>query len=285
MVVSLKEILDIAMKEKIAIGAFNIPNLESIRAIIGAAEEANEPVIINWAEGHGMFMEMEEAIHIMKFYGKRASVPVCFNLDHGSSFEVCTKAMHLGFTGVMIDASAKKFEENVAITKEVVHEAHALGVGVEAELGHILSHEKGITAETINKEDTYTHPQEAKEFAERTGVDALAIAFGTAHGLYLEKPVLDLNRITLCRQAKDMPYVMHGGSGLSKEEFQTAVRNGIRKINFYTYMALAGGKAVKDAMDAKKPGDNVFFHDIPGIATEGMKKIVKDAIQTFALQK
>lgn len=282
MIVSTIDILKIAEKKGIAIGAFNIPNLESIRAIIAAAEEAQEPVIINWAEGHGKFMCMEEAIYIMKYYGKKASVPVAFNLDHGSSYESCTKAINLGFTGVMIDASAKSFDENVAVTRDVVKEAHVMGVGVEAELGHILSHEKGITAETVNKEDTYTHPNDAKRFKELTDVDALAIAFGTAHGLYLEKPVLDLDRIALCRKAKKMPYVMHGGSGLTKEEFQTAVRNGIRKINFYTYMSLAGGDAVRDAL--KGQNGNVFFHDIPGIATEAMKNTVKDAILTFALK-
>jgi fructose-bisphosphate aldolase class II len=284
MLVSLQDILRLAQQKGIAIGAFNVTNMESIRAIIGAAEETKKPVILNWAEVHAPYISMEEAIDLMLFYGGRASVPVCLNLDHGSSFETCTKAMHLGFTGVMIDASSKPFDENVAITKDVVHEAHALGVGVEAELGHILSQEHGQTAETVNKDQTYTHPQEAKKFADLTGVDALAISFGTAHGLYLEKPVLDLNRITLCRQAKDMPYVMHGGSGLSKEEFQTAVRNGIRKINFYTYMSLAGGEAVKKAMDAKHPGDHIYFHDIPAIAVSAMQECVKTAILTFALE-
>jgi fructose-bisphosphate aldolase class II len=193
------------------------------------------------------------------------------------------KAMQLGFSGVMIDASAKSFQENITETQQVVKVAHAFHIGVEAELGHILAHEKGITADNINVEDTYTNPDLAKKFIEETKVDALAIAFGTAHGLYLKKPVLDLDRIVKIKAKKDIPYVMHGGSGLSKEEFQQAVKNGIRKINFYTYMSLAGGKAVKQAMDQTAKGDNVFFHDIPLIAESAMKEIVKNAILTFSL--
>ncbi len=284
MIVSLKDVLGYAQKQKIAIGAFNITNLESVRAIVAAAEDTQMPVIINWGDGHAKYISMEEAVYLMKYYAKKANVPVCMNLDHGLTFEECTQAMNLGYTGIMIDASSKPYEENVELTKEVVREAHALGIGVEGEIGHILSHEKGLTAETVDKEKTYTHPEEAKKFADQTGIDALAISFGTAHGLYLEKPVLDLGRIKLCVQAKDMPYVMHGGSGLSKEEFQTAVRNGIRKINFCTYMNVAGGEAVKNAMDNVKKDEPVLFFDIPEIGMEAMRSCVREAILTFALK-
>jgi len=220
----------------------------------------------------------------MLHFAKKAKVPVCVNFDHGSSLERCMIAIKNGYTSVMIDSSAKGYEENVAETKAVVRAAHAVNVGVEAELGHILSHEKGITDSNINKNDEYTHPDVAKDFIERTGVDALAIAFGTAHGLYLKKPVLDLNRIKEIKAAKDIPYVMHGGSGLSKEEFQTAIKNGIRKINYYTYMSLAAGKAVKEAMDKVKPGENVFYHDIPAIAEKATEENIIEAIKTFALE-
>ena len=126
--------------------------------------------------------------------------------------------------------------------------------------------------------------EEEKDFVERTGVDVLAIAFGTTHGIYTKKPKLDLERITKIKDAVDIPFVMHGGSGLSKEEFQTAIRNGIRKINYYTYMTLAGGRAVKEALDQKSPDENVFFHDIPMIAVEAMKENVKEAIQVFGME-
>ena len=135
-----------------------------------------------------------------------------------------------------------------------------------------------------NLDDVYTSPDMAKDFVEKTGVDVLAIAFGTSHGIYTQKPVLDLNRITEIKNKIDIPFVMHGGSGLSKEEFQTAVKNGIRKINYYTYMTLAGGKAVKAALDKKSVEENIFYHDIPLIAMEAMKENVKVAIETFALK-
>ena len=167
------------------------------------------------------------------------------------------------------------------------------GVTVEAELGHIFSSNMGLAespeeVETLDfyesADDVYTDPATAKDFVERTEVDVLAIAFGTTHGIYTKKPVLDLDRITKIRQAIDIPFVMHGGSGLSKEEFQTAIQNGIRKINYYTYMTLAGGKAVKEAMDQKGADENVFFHDIPMIAVRAMKENVKQAIRVFSME-
>jgi len=284
MLVNLQEIMAIATKEKIAIGAFNVCNWEFAKSIISAAEKCNRPVIIQYADGHAPFMSLEEAGFIMLHFAKQAKVPVCVNFDHGSSLERCMIAINNGFTSVMIDSSAKGYKENIAETKAVVRAAHAVNVGVEAELGHILSHENGISDDNINKNDEYTHPDVAKDFIEQTGVDALAIAFGTAHGLYLKKPVLDLNRIKEIKAAKDIPYVMHGGSGLSKEEFQTAIRNGIRKINFYTYMSLAAGMAVKEAMDKVKPGENVFYHDIPVIAEKATEEKIIEAIKTFALE-
>ena len=203
------------------------------------------------------------------------------------------KAIQLGFTSVMLDASSADYETNVQNTALICRLAHSVGVTVEAELGHIfasdngLSQTKGKEQESLDNfgsvEDVYTDPDTAKDFVERTGVDALAIAFGTAHGMYKQKPVLDLERIKLIKEKINVPLVMHGGSGLSVEEFQTAIKNGIRKINYYTYMALAGGKAVKEFIE--KQGDKpVFFHDIPLIAKQAMKENVKEAIRIFSLK-
>ncbi len=282
MLVNLQEVLAIAERDQIAIGAFNVCNWESGRSIISAAEKCNRPVIIQYADGHAPFMSLEESGYIMLDLAKRAKVPVCVNLDHGESFERCMTAIKLGFTSVMIDASAKEYEENVAETKAVVRAAHAFNVGVEAELGHILSHENGVSDDNIDKEKMYTNPEVAKDFIEKTGVDALAISFGTAHGLYLKKPILDLDRIKDLRIAKKIPYVMHGGSGLSKQEFQTAIKNGIRKINYYTYMSLAAGKAVKDAMDNVKSGEKVYYHDIPLIAEKATEENIIETIKIFS---
>lgn len=293
MLVSLKELMEDAEKGGYAVGAFNVSNLESLMAIMQAAEETGRGVILNYAEVHAPFLSMEQAALIMLDAAKKAKVPVCVHLDHGSSMESCIQAIRLGFTSVMLDASAEDYETNVRETKEIVRLAHSVGVTVEAELGHIFSSDMGLAespkeAETLESfdsaEDVYTDPATAKDFVERTGVDVLAIAFGTTHGIYTKKPKLDLERITKIKEAVDIPFVMHGGSGLSKEEFQTAIRNGIRKINYYTYMTLAGGRAVKEALDQKAPDENVFFHDIPMIAVEAMKDNVKEAIQVFGME-
>ena len=289
MLVSLKELMKDAEKGGYAVGAFNVSNLESLMAIMQAAEETGRGVILNYAEVHAPFLSMEQAALIMLDAAKKAKVPVCVHLDHGSSMESCIQAIRLGFTSVMLDASAEDYETNVRETKEIVRLAHSVGVTVEAELGHIFSSDMGLAespkeAETLESfdsaEDVYTDPATAKDFVERTGVDVLAIAFGTTHGIYTKKPKLDLERITKIKEAIDIPFVMHGGSGLSKEEFQTA----IRKINYYTYMTLAGGRAVKEALDQKAPDENVFFHDIPMIAVEAMKENVKEAIQVFGME-
>lgn len=293
MLVSLKELMEDAEKGGYAVGAFNVSNLESLMAIMQAAEETGRGVILNYAEVHAPFLSMEQAALIMLDAAKKAKVPVCVHLDHGSSMESCIQAIRLGFTSVMLDASAEDYETNVRETKEIVRLAHSVGVTVEAELGHIFSSDMGLAespkeAETLESfdsaEDVYTDPATAKDFVERTGVDVLAIAFGTTHGIYTKKPKLDLERITKIKDAVDIPFVMHGGSGLSKEEFQTAIRNGIRKINYYTYMTLAGGRAVKEALDQKSPDENIFFHDIPMIAVEAMKENVKEAIQVFGME-
>lgn len=293
MLVSLKELMEDAEKGGYAVGAFNVSNLESLMAIMQAAEETGRGVILNYAEVHAPFLSMEQAALIMLDAAKKAKVPVCVHLDHGSSMESCIQAIRLGFTSVMLDASAEDYETNVRETKEIVRLAHSVGVTVEAELGHIFSSDMGLAespkeAETLESfdsaEDVYTDPATAKDFVERTGVDVLAIAFGTTHGIYTKKPKLDLERITKIKEAIDIPFVMHGGSGLSKEEFQTAIRNGIRKINYYTYMTLAGGRAVKEALDQKSPDENIFFHDIPMIAVEAMKDNVKEAIQVFGME-
>lgn len=292
MLVSLKELMQDANEKGYAVGAFNATSLESLTAIIAAAEETGKGVILNHAEVHSPIISIEDIGPIMVDRAKKAKVPVCVHLDHGTSLESCMNAIRLGFTSVMLDASSADYEENVRDTALICRLAHSVGVTVEAELGHIFSSDIGVgesaVQETLDSyesaEDVYTDPDTAKDFVERTGVDALAIAFGTAHGVYQKKPKLDLDRIKLIKEKIDVPFVMHGGSGLSKEEFQTAIKNGVRKINYYTYMALAGGKAVKEAMDKLGPYDNVFYHDIPLIGIKAMKEDIVNAIKIFSLE-
>lgn len=273
MLVSMTQALKNAQEGGYAVGSFNATSLESLQAIIGAAEKNQKAVILNFARVHSPYVTMEEIGPIMLWYAKRASVPVCVHLDHGSSAEECIKAIRMGFSSVMLDASALPYEQNVEVTAQVVRLAHSVGVSVEAELGCI-----GPAS------DAYTDPDTAADFVARTGVDALAIAFGTSHGVYAVRPVLDLDRISRIREKTSVPLVMHGGSGLSQEEFQTAIRNGIRKVNYYTYMAIAGGSAVKAAMDQIQVGENVFFHDIAVLGREAMMEDIDRAIRVFSLE-
>lgn len=292
MLVNLKEILSDAKANGYAVGAFNCPNLESLRAILSAAEEMNSPVILNHAEIHDVLIPIEVIGPIMVQYAKDAKVPVCVNLDHGTSFEMCMKAVRIGFTSVMYDASGAPYEENIAQTREMVRICHAVNVSVEAELGHIFTSKNGVgeapkkieTSSNSNISEMYTDPDRAKDFVEKTQVDALAIAFGTSHGIYTVKPVLDLDRITAVKNKADLPLVMHGGSGLADEEFRTAIRNGITKINYYTYMTMAGAKAVQEHLAKNGPEEPLFFHDISLWGMEAMKENVKQAIRVFSMK-
>lgn len=293
MLVNLNGVFERAKKEGTAIGAFNVSSWEAAQAIIGAAEKMKRPVIMNYAPVHESFLTMEDAALIMLYHARKATVPVCVHLDHGASFELCMKAIRLGFTSVMIDASALSYEENVSVTSLVVRAAHAVDVTVEAELGHIFTSQTGSnqegsgieTAENYaNLNDVYTSPQIAKDFVTQTKVDALAIAFGTSHGIYVKEPVLDLERISAIRKVIDTPLVMHGGSGLSREEFQTAIQNGIRKINYYTYMTLAGGAGVRKYFLDHKDDENIFFHDVPQIAISAMEENLIKAQKIFSLE-
>ena len=287
MLVTLKELLDQAKIEKKSVGAFNGTTLESIRGIIQAAEELNCPVILQHAQSHDDMIDLEEIGPVMLYYAKRAKVPVALHLDHGSSFERCVQALRLGFTSVMYDASSKSFEENVEETAEIVKIAHAVGASVEAELGHIFTSEvvqgEGTSSDSTDDyedlNDIYTDPRAAKEFVEKTGVDCLAVAFGTTHGVYLTEPKLDLPRVARISDAANVPLVMHGGSGVSDADYRIAIENGICKVNYYTYMNTAGGKASKEYWkDEETP---LFYDSMSLAATEAIKEDVKRAIQVF----
>lgn len=290
MLVTMKEIVQEAKEKKYAVGAFNAPNLESILAVIAVAEEENIPVILQHAEVHNNLISLDIIGPIMLELARKSTIPVCVHLDHGASFDMCMEAIRLGFTSIMYDASSKSYEENVKETKEIVKIAHAVGVSVEAELGHVFTSAIGggegrgavDLSDYASEDDCYTNPEQAKHFVENTGVDALAISFGTSHGVYLKKPVLDLNRIRMIKEKIDIPFVMHGGSGVSDADFKTAIQNGITKINYYTYMSMAGGKAAKDFIDSCESKDHIFFHDLSLAAIEGMKENARYAMRVFS---
>lgn len=282
MLVTLKEVLAIAEEKEIAIGAFNTPTLEMVRGVIRAAEALNMPVIIQHTQGHSNFIDLEDIGPIMLHYAKKASVPVCVHLDHGDQFDDCVRAMKLGFTSVMYDASAKDFEVNVKETAEIVKIAKALGVSVEAELGHMLNSTIGAGEGrgAIDKAYSYTDPKQALEFVERTQVDCLAVAVGTVHGIYIEKPVLNLERVKEIKDEVKIPLVLHGGSGLTNEEYEVAIKNGIRKINYYTYMNKACGERLVKLCDGSQ--DYTFFDELSNEVIDAVQENIEHAIKTFA---
>lgn len=281
MLVNLKEILEYAEKENKAIGMFNATGFDSLQAVIAAAEELNEPVIIAHAEVHNVYNDISLVGPAMVAAAKNAKVPVCVHLDHGVTMDMIYRALRIGFTSVMIDASALPYEENLALTKQVVEMSHAMGVSVEAELGRLVTGEAGSKEEhtDMKAEDFYTDPKEAEAFVKETGVDALAIAFGTAHGFYTAQPKLDFDVIKNVAKATGIPLVMHGGSGVSEEGFRTSIKNGIRKINYYSYMSKAGYMAAKKVIEEGKTN---YLHDVEYSAMQAMKEDVKKAIKVFS---
>lgn len=288
MLVTLKEILQYAEEHHCAVGAFNTPNLESILAVIGAAEELNVPVVLMHCEPHEELISIDVIGPIMLQLARNAKVPVCVHCDHGISFELVMRALHMGFSSVMYDASTKPFEVNVSETREVVRIAHSLGVSVEAELGQMTKETASIQDQDSSvvpddKSSMYTDPERAGDFVAQTDVDALAVSFGTAHGLYTQVPVLDVERVAQIKKFVSVPLVMHGGSGVSDEDFCRVIQNGIRKINYFTYMSKAGGKSVVDHLRTRMSDENVFAHEIFAWSVDGMKENVKQALQVFTI--
>ncbi|WP_303867794.1 class II fructose-bisphosphate aldolase [Acetobacterium wieringae] len=282
--VNLTTLLKNACPRSQAIGAFNTPNLESVQAVIAAAEAQNQPVIIMHAQIHESMIPMEVIGPVMIRLADQARVDVCVHLDHGEDLGYLLQAMKMGFTSVMYDGSRLPYEKNLTNTREIVRAAHYLGVSVEAELGRVLRPEGGGLPDADEKELTpaecYTDPEQAKSFVDATGVDALAIAFGTAHGLYEAEPCLDFKRIAAIHQWVDVPLVMHGGSGVSDSDFRKAIAAGITKINYFTYMSLAGGQAVKNWF-AQQPGQTLRFDEIVEIGRAAMQADVTRAIKVF----
>lgn len=273
MLVNLTEILKIAQEKNIAVGAFNTPNMTALKAVIGAAEELKQPVILMHAQVHEEMglCKMEEIAPVMLLFAEKAKVPVCVHLDHGTDLDYVTRGLKLGFTSVMYDGSTLPTAENVANTKIAVAKAKAMGASVEAEIGSMGAREGGGSGDT----SIYTDPDMALQFVKDTGIDALACAFGTAHGFYKDAPKLDFERLSKIESLIDVPIVMHGGSGVSEADYCEVIKRGVRKVNYYTYMAKAGAAAVAGK-------EYTQFHDILLDAEKAMKENVMQAIRVFA---
>ena len=243
MLANLNDVLPRAAREHYGVGLFNTIDTDMLEAAISAAEELRSPIIIGTAEVLLPYGELKLIAPSVIAAAERASVPVVVHYDHGLTFERCMEALKLGFTSVMFDGSAGDAPSNIESTREIVKIAHAMGATVEGEIGHV-----GEAANGDNEtDDRYTTVKEAEDFVNATGVDALAIAIGTAHGAYKAKPRLDIERLKEIHAAIPTPLVLHGGSGLSDEDFRNTVREGISKVNIFTDLCIAGADAMRDA--------------------------------------
>lgn len=247
--VNAKPLFEKALKEKYGIGAFNFINYETLKAILDTAQKNNSPVIIQSSVGAVKYMGIQNLSALVKSMTKELTIPVCWNLDHGKTFEDCKAAVDNGFTNVMIDASSLPYEENIALTKQVVEYAHAHGVTVEAELGTLQGVEDEVD---VSADDAfYTNPDQAKDFVTRTGVDSLAIAIGTSHGAYKFKGDASLKFDILAKiqaELPDFPLVLHGASSIPERVVTIANNNGAK---------LAGVKGVSEPLLTKACAQNI----------------------------
>lgn len=272
MLVNLNDILPDAQKKGYAVGLFNTTDTDMLEGVIAAAEELRSPVIIGTAEVLLPFGELKLIAPSLIAAAKRASVPVVVHYDHGLTFARCMEALQLGFSSLMFDGSAGDVQENYRQTREIVKIAHAFGASVEGEIGHVGEASEGDEFAT----DHYTTPQEAVEFVRETGVDALAVSIGTAHGAYKSKPCLDIRRLANIHAALRTPLVLHGGSGLSDDDFKNTIQNGIAKVNIYTDLCNAGLKAMQEGVAA---GQN--YNDIRTKRVEYIKNATKEKMILF----
>lgn len=245
MLVNMNEVLRPAKANKYAVGLFNAVNLELARGILNAAECTRSPVIMGTAEVLLPYGPLEEVSYYLLPMAKKASVPVVVHLDHGLSYDTCIKALELGFSSIMYDCSTDSYEENVRKVKEMADIAHSYGATIEGELGHVGDNEGSAegSSHLADPSKFFTDPKLAKDFVDKTGVDALAIAVGNAHGAYKLPPKLDFERIRTIARTVDVPLVLHGGSGLTDNDFRQAIRDGISKVNIFTDINVAAVEA------------------------------------------
>lgn len=275
MLVNMNDILFPAKEGKYGVGFFNAVNVEMARAIIETAEELKAPVMIGTAEVLLPAMELDLVANYLIPMAKKATVPVCVHYDHGLTFERCMQAVKLGFTSVMYDCSTAPYEENITKVAEMVKICHAMGVTVEAELGHVG--DNAGSGKLTNPEDYFTNPDTAVDYVKRTGVDSLAVAVGNAHGDYAFPPKLDFDRIQIISGKTNLPLVLHGGSGLADADFKNAVRLGVSKINIFTDIDKAGKAGVEAGIAA---GERTMMGLIP-YEIKAMKEVVAEKIKLF----
>jgi len=275
--VTTKELLEKAMREKYAVGAFNANNIEMVQAIIEAAEEENAPVILQASQGAIKYAGLENVVAIVKNAAAMAKVPIALHLDHGTDYEQNVKCLRMGFTSLMFDGSKLPYEENVSITRKVVEMGHAVGVSVEGEIGKIAGTEDHITVSEV--EASMTEPEEALRFVQDTGVDSLAVAVGSVHRMKKKEAKLDHERIGKIAESVKIPLVLHGSSGVMDDEMKKGIKEGLCKINVATQLNMAFVEGMRKAL--KEKPEEVDPRKILRVSKELLKKVVKDRIRVF----
>ena len=271
--VTTKDILKKAQEGKYAVGAFNVENMEMVMAVISAAEEMNAPVIMQTTPSTVKYASLDYFLANARVAASHAKVPVVMHLDHGSSFELAAQAFRAGYTSIMIDGSHSSFEDNIKISKAVVDMCKPAGIAVEAELGKVGGKEDDLDG----GDGGFTDPGEAREFVERTGVDSLAVAIGTAHGMYKGEPKLDLDRLSEIKEVVSIPLVLHGGSGIPDSKVQESIKRGICKVNYATELRIAFTNGVTKYLEENK--DTIDPKKYNKYGMEEVKKFVKEKIK------
>ena len=260
-----------AHHHKYAVGAFGVANLNFLEAIMQAAENCRAPVVLNLIESHFSNYDFELLMPAVTAAAKRANVPVAINFDHGTSLASAERAIRAGCNGVMVDTSAMPFSDNLWQTRDIVEMAHACGITVEGELGYVPGIE-GENAKIHPGELAYTSATEAKGFVERTGVDCLAVSIGTVHGRMKGIPKLDYVRLAKIKDATTIPLVIHGGTGLSDDQYRKLIANGIAKINYYTGLSDVASKRIRENVTSDRKGDQ-------SVLLSGVRDAVKEEVE------
>jgi fructose-bisphosphate aldolase class II len=275
--VTSKELLLAALEGHFAVGAFNANNMEQVQGIVDAAAEERAPVILQVSQGAIRYAGLRYAVAMVRAAAESVDVPVVLHLDHGTDFEQNVLCLHAGFTSLMFDGSKKPYEENVATTAHVVQIAHPCGIPVEAELGQVLQSADGVSDQEVR--EAMTKPDQARDFVERTGCDSLAVAIGSVHAMQRAEAKLDIERLKALRQAVDIPFVLHGSSGVKEESEVEAIQYGICKINVATMLNQAFVNALKQAMTDMP--DNIDPRKLLDHSRDAVKEVVRHKMRLF----
>ncbi len=265
--VTTKKMIQCAQKGGYAIGAFNVENMEMVQAVIAAAEKMQSPVILQTTPSTLKYANPETFYGMVKHLAEQSVVPIALHLDHGNSLEIAMQAFRAGYSSIMIDGSQGSFEENIAISKAVADICHSSGIPVEAELGKVGGKEDDLEN---GNDNPYTDPTQAAYFVSQTGVDFLAVAIGTAHGVYKGIPVLDKERLSAIKKEVSIPLVLHGTSGVLEEDVQDCIARGICKVNYATDLRIAFTDGVKKFL-----ADNPNVYDPKKYNAAGRKEVME----------